>query len=100
MPDRNRIIHARFWVQKVTLQAVSQGQIQRHVELAPVVRATGQPGYDPEGNVDWSKYTPSGKIELSITAEAAGAAFEAAVGRDVAITFEILDALDSPTPAE
>ena len=84
-------IRARFWVQKVTKQAVSQGAVTHIVELAPVVRATGQPGYDPEANVDWSKYTPSGRIEMNISNETAGAAFDAAVGKDVAITFEILD---------
>lgn len=87
-------IHARFWVQKVTLQAVSQGQVQRLVELAPVIRAT--PLDDGKGNVDWSKYTPSGSISLSITAEGAGEAFQAAIGKDVAITFEIIEPAPAP----
>ena len=82
-------IHARFWVQKVTKQAVSAGNIQRTVELAPVIRPT--PSDDGNGNVDWSKYTPSGSITLSVSADAAGEAFEAALGKDVAITFDILD---------
>ena len=82
-------IHARFWVQKVTKQAVSAGNIQRIVELAPVIRPT--PLDDGKGNIDWSKYTPSGIITLSVSAEAAGEAFEAALGKDVAITFDILD---------
>lgn len=81
-------IHARFWVQKVTLQAVSQGNVQRLVELAPVIRPT--PTDDGKGNIDWSKYTPSGSITLSVTSESAGAAFQDAIGKDVAITFEIL----------
>lgn len=84
-------IRARFWVQKITKQAVSGGSIQRLVELAPVVRSVGQSGYEPEGNVDWSKYTPSGRIELTISADGAGQAFEDALGKDVAITFEILE---------
>lgn len=87
----NRLVRARFWVQKVTKSAAAGGAFTRTVELAPVVRSVGQPGYEPEGNVDWSKYTPSGRIELTITADAAGEAFEAAIGQDVAITFEILD---------
>jgi hypothetical protein len=82
-------IHARFWVQKVTKQAVSAGNVQRTVELAPVVRPT--PLDDGKGNIDWSKYTPSGSITLVVSAEAAGEAFEAALGKDVAITFDILD---------
>jgi hypothetical protein len=56
-----------------------------------VIRATGQPGYDPEANVQWSKHTPSGRFEMTVTDESAGAAFDAAVGKDVAITIEILD---------
>ena len=83
------VINARFWVQKITKSAAAKGNITRTVELAPVIRPT--PLDDGKGNVDWSKYTPSGRIELTITAEAAGEAFEASVGHDVAITFEILD---------
>ena len=80
-------VRAQFWVQKVTKQAASGGEIVRVVELAPVVRSTGQPGYNPEGNTDWSKYTPSGRIELTITADGAGEWFEERIGKDVAITF-------------
>lgn len=81
-------VRARFWVQKLTKQAVSQNGIAVHVELAPVVRGKGQPGYDPEANVDWSKYTPSGSIQLTLTTEAAADWFEQRIGQDVAITFE------------
>jgi hypothetical protein len=77
-------VSARFWVQKITSQKVSGG-IVRLVELAPVVRATPLPGSD--GNVEWSKYTPSGTISLNITAEAAGTWFEERLGEDIAITF-------------
>lgn len=89
-------VHARFWVQKVTKQAVSQGNISRTVELAPVVRP--QPLDDGQGNVDWSKYTPSGSITLSITADGAGEAFERALGKDVAITFDLPDDEVDPEP--
>jgi hypothetical protein len=84
-------VRARFWVQKITKQAISQGQVSTFVELAPVIRATGQPGYDPEANVEWSKYTPSGKIELMITNSSAAKTFEANLTKDVAITFEFID---------
>lgn len=79
-------VKARFWVQKIGKQAVSAGNTMRTVELAPVIRAHGLPG--AEGNVDWSKYTPSGKIELVISADAAGQWFEDRLGQDVAITFD------------
>lgn len=79
-------VAARFWVQKVTKQAVSGGAVTRHVELAPVIRASQLPGAD--GNVDWSQYTPSGLIQLTVSAPAAGQWFEEMLGRDIAITFE------------
>lgn len=79
-------VHARFWVQKVTKQAAAGGSLTRSVELAPVVRASGLPG--AEGNVDWSKYTPSGSITLNISAEGAGEWFEERIGKDIAITFD------------
>lgn len=82
-------IKARFWVQKVTKHAVSKGNVTRTVELAPVVRPA--PLDDGQGNVDWSKYTPSGSIILTITADAAGQQFEDSIGKDVAITFDIID---------
>lgn len=84
-------VRAQFWVKSVLLNAVSGGNVSRVVTMAPVVRATGQPGYDPEGNTDWSKYTPSGHIEMTVSAEAAGAIFQDAVGKDVRITFEVIE---------
>lgn len=81
-------VRAQFWVKSILVSTVSGGEVNRVVTLAPVVRATGQPGYNPEGNTDWSKYTPSGHIELTITAAGAGEWFEARVGKDVAITFD------------
>lgn len=81
-------VRAQFWVQKVTKQAAAGGDITRHVELAPVLRSVGQPGYNPEGNVDWSKYTPSGSIALTVSKEGAGQWFEDRIGKDVAITFD------------
>lgn len=78
-------VAARFWVQKITKQAASQGNVTRIVELAPVIRSTSQPG-DGQ-NVDWSKYTPSGLITLTVSAEAGGQWFEDRLGQDVAITF-------------
>lgn len=82
-------IHARFWVQKVAKQAVSQGAISRTVELAPVIRSA--PLDDGKGNVDWAKYTPSGSIVLTVTADGAGEAFEAALGKDIEVTFTVVD---------
>lgn len=69
-------INARFWISEVTKRAV--GNIA--VTLLPVVRPT------PD-NVEWSKYTPSGKIEITVTAEGALEFFEERLGKDIAITF-------------
>lgn len=75
------MVQARFWVQSVTKRAVSGGEINREVILAPVIRS------GEDGNVDWSKYTPSGEIRLTVSADAAGTWFEDRLGKDVAITF-------------
>lgn len=85
------LVRAQFWVKSVLLNAVSGGEVNRTVTLAPVVRSTGQPGYNPEGNTDWAKHTPSGHIEMTITTQPAGEWFAARVGKDIAITFDDVD---------
>lgn len=82
-------IAARFWVQSVKKTVVNTNALAREVILAPVVRPQNVDGAD--GNVEWSKYTPSGEIRLVITADATGQRFEDALGKDVAITMEIFD---------
>lgn len=84
-------VRARFWVQKVTKQVTGagpgvKGNITRHVELNPVIRGKGMPGADD--NIDWSKYTPSGKIEMTISSEGAGEWFESMLGEDISIIFD------------
>lgn len=78
-------VAARFWVQSVKKSAVAGGEVSREVILQPVIRPTGLPG--AEGNVNWSKYTPSGEIRLVVTADPAGQWFEDRIAKDVAITF-------------
>jgi hypothetical protein len=82
---------ARFWVQSVKKSAASGGDVTREVILQPVIRAGGLPG--AEGNVNWSKYTPSGEIRLVVTADAAGTWFEERIAKDIAIEFS--DPLDN-----
>ena len=79
-------VQARFWVQSVKKTAAANAEVTREVILAPVIRAGGLPGAD--GNVNWSKYTPSGEIRLVVTADAAGQWFEDRIAKDVAITFD------------
>lgn len=75
-------VAARFWVQSVKKSAVNGGEVNREVILQPVIRGGGG-----DGNVQWSKYTPSGEIRLVVTADAAGEWFEERIAKDVAIIF-------------
>lgn len=79
-------VKARFWVQSIKKTTVAGGSFAREVFLQPVVRSSGMPG--AEGNVDWSKYTPSGEMRLVVTADGAGQWFEDQLGKDVAIIFD------------
>lgn len=82
-------VQARFYVSKVTKTPSDYVA----VELLPVTRSVPKP---PEGsagyvgyNTDWSKYTPSGKLEMNVSIETGAAVwFENRIGKDVAITFE------------
>lgn len=79
-------VKARFYVSQVTKHANGGSTEQpRAITLLPVVRPT------PD-NVEWSKYTPSGKIEMTVTAEPAASWFEDHLGKDVSITFEDVEA--------
>jgi len=72
-------VAARFYVREIVKQQVSGG-INHTVKLSPVVRPT-------DDNKEWSKYTPSGDISMTVTQESAGAWFEDRLGEDVSITF-------------
>lgn len=80
-------VKARFWVQKV--EKVVSGsaapgqtaQLSVKVTLAPVIRKT-------EDNIQWSKYTASGSIELWLTQQSAVDWYEQRLGQDIAITFD------------
>lgn len=79
-------VSARFYVQQITKNASGY----TNVVLAPVVRASGLPGADD--NKSWAHYTPSGKIEMSVSPDTgAGAWFEEMLGKDVAITFDTVE---------
>jgi len=79
-------VAARFWVQSIKKSAIAGDSVSHEAILQPVIRPSGLDGAD--GNVQWSKYTPSGEIRLVITNEAAGKWFEARIGQDVAISFD------------
>lgn len=71
-------VNARFWVRELTKFGNTDNV---KVVLSPKSR-TGE-----NDNIDWSKFTPSGEITMSITSEGAQKWFEDRIGKDVAITF-------------
>lgn len=60
----------------------SWSQDDETVRIARFTPVTGSEG----DNADWSRYTPSGYLELVITNPSASGAFE--VGKDYLLTFE------------
>jgi len=66
---------AKFKVQSI-LSMHGGGTPLRTVSLAPV---------SGPGNEEWSQYTPSGRIEMTITNPEAAKQFE--LGKDVLVTF-------------
>lgn len=73
-------VQAKFWVQNIQHQGPSTS------EADPVATVTLVPVYGSDDeNATWSKYTPSGKIEMCITNPAAIEQFE--LGEEYLITF-------------
>lgn len=75
-------VQAKFWVSSIQHQSP---QNAKHDQVATI---TLQPVYSTgpdDPNASWSKYTPSGKIEMCITNPAAIAGFE--LGAEYLITF-------------
>lgn len=72
------MIKARFWVREVT-KFGNTDNVQ--VKLAATIKGS-------DDNKDWSKYTPSGEIIMSITNPTASQWFEDRLGKDVSLTFE------------
>lgn len=80
-------VQAMFYVASISKHA-SGGDPTMSVVLMPVTRnVTTEAGGYESPNVQWSKYTPGGKIELTITAEGAQSFFEENLGKDVPLTF-------------
>lgn len=77
-------VRARFYVTKTTNHAHNPDQTE--VELRPVVRPT-------DDNIEWSKFTPSGEIKMTVTAPGAVEWFRDHLGKDVAITFAEVESL-------
>lgn len=78
-------VKALFYIQSVSKTAAAGGASHGlSVTMFPVTRAAQG---EEHGNIQWSKYTPSGKIEMTITDEGAQDWFEDRLGQDVPITF-------------
>lgn len=75
-------VSARFYVSEVTRQAYNPAHLK--VTLTAVGRG--------DKNAQWAEATPSGKIEMTINNEPAASQFAEALGKDVAITFDFVDA--------
>lgn len=73
------MVHARFWVREFTKFGNTDNVT---VKLSPRTRS-GSPD-----NIDWSQYTPSGEITMSLTTLGAQEWFEQRLGQDIAITFD------------
>lgn len=56
-----------------------------------------QPSYSHGANADWSKYTPSGRIELSLTAEVAIEFYRDALHAKQTLAIEMSPTEDVPS---
>lgn len=74
-------VRAKFFVSSIKHVGTPGSEPYAQIELAPVFGTYG----DGKDNESWSKYTPSGKIEMSVTNPAAIEAF--AVGKAYYVDF-------------
>lgn len=84
-------IKARFYVAKFDKQVIGRTSADDPTPiLQALVTMNAVTRKDTEDNIDWAKYSPSGTITLTVSQAVGGAyeAFEALLGRDVAITIE------------
>ena len=65
-------VRAKFWITGIQHQSPKGSE---HAQVATVTMQPVYAGIDGE-NADWSKYTPSGKIEMCVTNPDAIEAFE------------------------
>lgn len=73
-------VQAKFWVSEIKHHGAYRGQGDEAatIEMKPV--------FGEGDNADWSKYTPSGKIEMTVTNPAAIEQFE--LGEEYLLTFD------------
>ena len=79
-------VRAKFYVQKIEhVHQTTPGEAVANLTLAPVFGSFG----NGEVNKDWSKYTPNGKLEMTVTNPAAIEQFE--IGKAYFLTFDPAD---------
>ena len=84
MSEEQKRVRAKFWVTDIKhLETGSPNEVCASIQLQPVYN-NGDPG-----NASWSKYTPSGKLEMSVTNPSAIDAFE--MGKPYYIDFTPAD---------
>lgn len=71
-------ILARFYIREITRYGNTDNVL---IKMSATIKGS-------EDNKEWSKYTPSGNIDMSVTTPGAIAWFEERLGKDVALTFE------------
>ncbi|WP_087000030.1 hypothetical protein [Rhizobium sullae] len=78
-------VQAMFYVKEINHRATSQAD-QVNVEIKLAAAFAGYLQGLPEGNGDWSKYTPQGELSMTATNPAAIEQFE--MGGVYRLTFE------------
>lgn len=79
-------VRAKFYVQRVEhIHNPVPGEVCANITMAPVYASHGE----DESNKTWSKYTPNGKLEMTVTNPDAVEQFE--VGRAYYLTFDPVD---------
>lgn len=95
-------VHAMFYVSEIKKTPTDYISVTLHPVTRNVAKdqhSSANPGGGYESpNIDWSKYTPSGSIQMNVTTQhgTGAAAFEDALARrvDIPITFHIPDAVE------
>ncbi len=80
-------MHARFYCSSIERRCVSGGEEIAIVKLSPVTRNVAKNGDYASDNIDWSKYTPSGSMEFTVTQPEAIAYWSERLGKDQSIVF-------------
>jgi hypothetical protein len=83
-------VRAMFYVKEINHRATSQpGDVNVEVKMGAAfgsyLAGVKMPGW-PDGNADWSKWTPTGELSMTITNPAAIEQFE--IGAVYGLTFE------------